>query len=138
MMRRCNHPERRGAQAFSLLEMMMVLTMILLAAAIAQPIYQNIMLRAREAALRDTLYTMRVMIDRFTLDNKRPPESLGEMVEKGYLGDVPIDPITHTNENWQVETEDFPLAGDESVLGIVNVHSGSDQTSLEGTPYSSW
>ena len=73
MMRRCNHPERRGPQAFSLLEMMMVLTLILLAASIAQPIYQNIMLRAREAALRDTLYSMRVMIDRFTLDNKRPP-----------------------------------------------------------------
>ena len=138
MMRRCNHPERRGRQAFSLLEMMMVLTLILLAAAIAQPIYQNIMLRAREAALRDTLYTMRVMIDRFTLDNKRPPESLGEMVEAGYLGDVPIDPITHTNENWHVETEDFPLSDNESVLGIVNVHSGSDQTSLEVTPYSSW
>jgi hypothetical protein len=52
--------------------------------------------------------------------------------------DVPIDPITRSNETWQVETEDFPLSGNESVLGIVNVHSGSDQTSLEGTPYSSW
>ncbi len=138
MIRRCNHSERRGPQAFSLLEMMMVLTMILLAASIAQPIYQNIMLRAREAALRDTLYTTRTMIDRFTLDHKRPPESLGEMVEKGYLGEVPIDPMTRSNETWQVETEDFPLSGNESVLGIVNVHSGSGDTSLEGTPYSSW
>ncbi len=76
MMRRCNHPGRRSPQAFSLLEMMIVLTLILIAATITQPIYQNIMVRAREAALRDTLYSMRVMIDRFTLDNKRPPNPL--------------------------------------------------------------
>jgi len=85
---------------------MMVLTLILLAASISQPIYQNMMLRAREAALRDTLYTMRSMIDRFTLDNKRPPESLNEMVEKGYLGDIPVDPLTHSQQTWQVETEE--------------------------------
>jgi general secretion pathway protein G len=118
--------------------MMFVLTLILLAAAISQPIYQNMMLRAREAALRDTLYTMRSMIDRFTLDNKRPPESLDEMVQKGYLGDVPIDPLTHSNETWQLGTEDFPMSEQQSILGIVNVHSGSGETSLEGTPYSSW
>jgi general secretion pathway protein G len=123
---------------FSLLEMMMVLTLILLAATITQPIYQNMILRAREAALRDTLFTMRSMIDRFTLDNKRPPASLEEMVEAGYLGDIPIDPITRSNSTWFVETEDFPLSGGESILGLVNVHSGSDQTSLDGTPYSSW
>ena len=86
--------------------MMMVLTLILLAASISQPIYQNMMLRAREAALRDTLYTTRSMIDRFTLDNKRPPESLDEMVEKGYLGDIPVDPLTHSQQTWQVETEE--------------------------------
>jgi type II secretory pathway pseudopilin PulG len=62
--------------------MMMVLTLILIAASISQPIYQNMMLRAREAALRDTLYTMRSLIDRFTLDNKRPPESLHETGEE--------------------------------------------------------
>lgn len=104
----------------------MVLTLILLAATISQPIYQNIMLRAREAALRDTLFSTRSMIDRFTLDLKRPPESLAEMVEAGYLGDVPIDPITRSSQTWLVETEDFPLAGNESVLGIVNVHPSAD------------
>jgi len=101
-----NHPESRCLPAFSLLEMMMVLTLILLAASISQPIYQNMMLRAREAALRDTLFTMRSMIDRFTLDIKRPPESLNEMVEKGYLGDIPVDPLTHSQQTWQVETEE--------------------------------
>ncbi len=88
--------------------------------------------------MRDTLFTMRSMIDRFTLDNQRPPASLEEMVEAGYLGDVPNDPFTRSNRTWLVETDDFPLSGQESVLGIVNVHSGSDQTSLDGTPYSTW
>ena len=95
---------------------MFVLTLILLAASISQPIYQNMMLRAREAALRDTLYTLRSMIDRFTLDNRRPPESLGEMVEKGYLGDIPVDPFTHSQETWQVESEDFPMSGQEAAV----------------------
>jgi len=130
--------ESRRPRGFSLLELMMVLTMILLAATITQPIYQNIVLHAREATLRDTLFTIRSMIDRFTLDNNRPPESLEEMVEKGYFGDIPFDPITRSKETWLVETEDFPISDQQSVLGIVNVHSGSDQTSLDGTPYNSW
>jgi general secretion pathway protein G len=69
---------------------------------------------------------------------KRPPESFDEMVEVGYLGEVSIDPITRSNETWQVETEGFPLSGNGSVLGLVNVHTASGQPSLEGTPYSSW
>jgi len=72
----CDHPEARYLPAFCVLEMMMVLTLILIAARLTQPIYQNIILRAREAALRDTLYTMRSLIDRFTLDNKRPPPAV--------------------------------------------------------------
>ena len=112
---------------------MMVMTLILLAATFTQPIYQNIILHAREAALKDTLFTMRSMIDRFTLDNQRPPESLDEMVEKGYFGDIPIDPITRSKDTWLVETEDFPMSDQQSILGIVNVHSGSDQTSLDRT-----
>ena len=69
--------------AFSLLEMMTVLALLLIFASFALPTYQNIVLRAREAALRDDLYTMRSMIDRFTLDNRRAPASLDELVEAG-------------------------------------------------------
>ena len=74
---------------------------------------------------------MRSMIDRFTLDNQRPPASLEEMVETGYLGDVPMDPVTRSQNTWLVEVEDFPLSGQESILGIVNVHSGSDRVFLD-------
>jgi general secretion pathway protein G len=79
---------------FSLLEMMMVVTVILIVASIATPIYQTCATRAREAVLRDHLFTLRALIDRFTLDNGRAPARLEELVEKGYLGRLPTDPFT--------------------------------------------
>jgi prepilin-type N-terminal cleavage/methylation domain-containing protein len=85
---------RHRPDGFSLLEMMMVVTVILIVASIATPIYQTCATRAREAALRDHLSTLRALIDRFTLDNGRAPFRLEELVEKGYLGRLPTDPFT--------------------------------------------
>ena len=79
---------------FSLVEMMMVVTVILIVASIATPIYQTCATRVREAVLRDHLFTLRSLIDRFTLDNGRAPLRLEELVEKGYLGRLPTDPFT--------------------------------------------
>ena len=125
-------------QGFSLLEMMMVVTLILIIASISTPIYMTAMVRAREAVLRDHLYTLRALIDRFTLDNGRAPLRLEELVEKGYLGRLPTDPFTGSNQTWQEDKEDAPLSPEQSSLGIVDVHSGSSALSLEGTPYNSW
>jgi len=128
----------RGARGFSLLEMMMVVTVILIVASIATPIYQTRVTRAREAVLRDQLFTLRALIDRFILDNGRAPSRLGELVEKGYLGRLPTDPFTGSNETWQEVKEDAPLSPTQTSLGIQDVHSGSDELSLEGTPYNTW
>jgi len=118
---------------------MMVLSLILILASLAVPTYQVAITRAREAVLRDDLYTMRSLIDQFTLDKQRPPQTLEELVEAGYLrGGVPVDPFTGSNQTWQVELEDVPLSAQQAVPGIVDVHSGSDAVSLDGTPYSSW
>jgi general secretion pathway protein G len=125
-------------KGFSLLEMMMVVTLILIVASVATPIYQTCTTRAREAVLRDHLFTLRALIDRFTLDNGRAPARLEELVEKGYLGRLPTDPFTGSNETWQEEKEDAPLSPTQTSLGIRDVHSGSNAVSLEGTPYSSW
>lgn len=133
-----NFESKGFIQGFTLLEMMMVLTLILILASFSLPIYRDIVVRAREAALRDDLYSMRSMIDRFTLDNRRPPASLEELVQAGYLGALPKDPFTGSNETWQVEIEDASSSPEQSASGIVDVHSGSDQISLEGTPYNSW
>lgn len=126
-------------EGFSLLELMMVITLILILATFAMPLYHSVRVRAHEANLRDDLFTLRSQIDRFTHDNERGPTSLDELVEKGYMGAIPTDPITGSNETWQVETQDMSLTPeDSSPLGIVDVHSGSLDDSLDGTPYSSW
>ena len=129
---------RDRPQGFSLLEMMMVVTVILIIASISTPIYMTAVVRAREAVLREHLFTMRAVIDRFTLDNGRAPLRLEELVEKGYLGRLPTDPFTGSNETWQEVKEDAPLSPRQTSLGIEDVHSGSKELSLEGTPYSSW
>ena len=141
MARRTHRPMPKGAnrpESFSLLEMMMVVTVILILASISAPLYMTSVVRAREAVLRDDLFTLRSLIDRFTLDNRRAPARLEESVEGGYLGRIPTDPFTGSNETWQVEQEDAPLSPKQSRPGIVDVHSGSNLVSLEGTPYNTW
>jgi general secretion pathway protein G len=118
---------------------MVVLTLLLILATLSVPIFESAIVHAREAVLKDDLYTLRKLIDEFTIDKQRPPTSLDELVEAGYLrGGLPVDPFTGSNETWQTDTEDVPLTPSETASGIVDVHSGSDQTALDGTPYNSW
>ena len=126
------------SEAFSLVEMMMVVTLILIIASIATPIYRSVVVRAREAVLRDHLYTLRFLIDQFTRDNGRSPMHLEEIVEKGYLGTLPTDPFTGSNETWQEVQEKLPPSPTQKYLGIADVRSGSAELSLAGTPYNSW
>ena len=126
-------------QGFSLLETMTVIVVILTLASLAMPMFRTMIGRGREAVLRQDLFTLRTQIDRFTHDNERGPTSLEELVEKEYMGNIPIDPFTGSNQTWQLDTENDSLSVDGSApLGIADVHSGSPDASLEGTPYSSW
>ena len=118
--------------------MMMVVTLILIVVSIAQPIYRSAVVRAREAVLADDLYTLRYLLDRFTADNGRSPRHLEELVEKRYLGRLPTDPFTGSNETWQEVQEKAPPSPTQAYLGIADVHSGSNGISLGGTPYGSW
>ena len=129
-------PKRAGG--FSLLEMMMVVTLILIVVSIAQPIYHTAMVRAREAVLADDLYTLRYLLDRFTADLGRSPRHLKELVEKGYLTRLPTDPITGSNETWVEVQEKAPPSPTQAYLGIADVHSGPEDIPLGGTPNSSW
>jgi len=130
---------RPAGEGFTLLEMMVVLTLILILAAVAAPNYRVAIIRAREAVLKDDLFTMRKLIDQYTLDKQKPPESLDDLVQAGYLrGGLPVDPFTGSNQTWQADIEDVPISPEETVPGVVDVHSGSNAKSLEGTPYSSW
>ncbi|MGH9355507.1 MAG: type II secretion system protein, partial [Terriglobia bacterium] len=130
---------RRSGLGFTLIEMMVVMTIILILASFAVPTYTTAIKRAKEAVLRDDLYTMRNLIDEYTADKQQPPSSLQDLVDDGYLrGGIPVDPITGSNQTWKADIEDVPTSPSQAQPGVVDVHSGSDATSLEGSPYSGW
>ena len=122
---------------FSLLEVMIVLTIVAILAAIAVPMYQSVILSAEEAVLKDTLFTLRSLIDAHTADKKAAPQNLEDLVDSGYLREVPEDPITDSRSTWVIEFGEAMIPG-QLTTGIVDVRSGSSEASSEGTPYSDW
>jgi general secretion pathway protein G len=127
------------SRGFSLLEMMTVITIILILATFSEPYFLTVIVHGREAVLREDLFTLRTQIDRFTHDYARGPASLEELVEKEYMGSIPTDPFTGSNQTWLLDMQDANLSVDGSdPQGIADVHSGSPDASLEGTPYTSW
>ncbi len=130
---------RSNSRGFTLLELMVVLTLLLILATMSMPIFQLAIVHAREAVLKDDLFTLRKLIDEYTLDKQRPPTSLDDLVDAGYLrSGIPVDPFTGSNQTWRTDVEDVPLNPSQAASGIVDVHSGSDEIALDGTPYSSW
>ena len=130
--------KRRGQWGFTLIELMIVISIILILVSIAAPIYSSSITRAKEAVLKDDLFTMRSVISQYTLDKQRAPQSLDDLVQAGYLKQIPVDPFTNARDSWTVDQEDVLLSVDQQQPGITDVHSGSTATSSDGTPYSSW
>jgi general secretion pathway protein G len=123
---------------FTLLELMIVITVILILMSIAIPRFQKSEQYAREAALKQDLFVMRQAIQNYTLDKQAAPQSLDDLVSAGYLGSIPTDPMTRAKE-WTTETSDLLLSPEQTSTGIVDVHSTSTQSSpFDSTPYSSW
>jgi general secretion pathway protein G len=129
---------KRGWRGFTLIELMVVMAIISVLLAIAVPIYQKSIIRAKESVLRNNLFTLRSMIDEYTLDKQQAPQSLQDLVSEGYLRQVPQDPMTGSADTWKLTMEDTAVGGSTSVPGIFDVHSGSDKVGLDGTPYSDW
>ena len=109
---------RARQRGFTIVELMIVLTVI--------------------GILRSNLFTIRTMIDEYTYDKQKAPQTLQDLVEAGYLRQVPIDPMTRSADTWKVIMEDALQSTSQSEPGIFDVRSGSDKRSLEGTNYSEW
>src|ERR1700688_4398235 len=128
----------RGSAGFTLLEMMIVMIVIGILISIAVPIYTTSLLKSREAVLRQDLFTLRSLISQYTLDKQKAPQSLDDLVQAGYIKQIPTDPMTGSNSSWTVDQEDTVLSVDQQDPGISDVHSGAGGTSSDGTAYSSW
>jgi len=139
MSRRCRQRVcgARRARGFTLLELMIVISMILILMSIAVPMYTQSVVRARESVLRQDLFTLRSVISQYTLDKAKAPMGLEDLKTAGYIREIPKDPMTN-EANWEVVQEDVLLAVDQTEPGISDVKSASNLISSDGTAYSTW
>lgn len=131
---------RRGRwqRGFTMIELMIVISIIMILLGISAPLYRQSIVHAKESALRQDLYTLRNAIDQYTMDKQKAPQSLDDLVQAGYLKTIPKDPFTNQTDSWQVEQEDTLMAIDQTQPGISDVHSGSNLLGTDGTAYNTW
>jgi general secretion pathway protein G len=129
---------RKGESGFTLVELMIVMTIIGILATIAIPSYIKSVKKANEAVLQEDLHTLRTSIDSYTVDKEKAPQSLDDLVQAGYLKSIPVDPMTKRNDTWMTSQSDTMTDIDETQGGLDDVHSGSEAMSTEGTTYNTW
>ncbi len=125
---------RRG---FTIIELMIVMAVISILVAVAVPMYQKSVVRAKESVLRQNLFTLRTVIDEYTYDKAKAPQSLQDLVSEGYLRQIPVDPMTG-EADWITIQEDAVTSVNQTEPGIFDVRSKSEKRSLEGSPYNEW
>jgi general secretion pathway protein G len=121
----------RGEEGYTLLELMIVVTIVAILATLAEPMWQESVTKAREASLKQTLFTVRDVLDQYRADHGKYPQAMAEVVSAGYLRQMPADPFTRSTTTWQ----EIPS---ETEGGVFDVHSGSPLVGTDGTPYNQW
>ena len=129
---------RKGERGFTLVELMIVMTIIGILAAIAIPSYIRAVQKAKEAVLREDLHTLRTAIDSYTVDKEKAPDSLDDLVQAGYLKSIPKDPMTSSTDTWITNQSDTMTDINETQGGMDDVHSGSEGIASDGTTYNTW
>jgi len=128
----------QGEAGFTLVELMIVMTIIGILATIAIPSYIRAVNHAKEAVLREDLHTMRTAIDSYTVDKEKAPQSLDDLVQAGYLKSIPKDPMTSRDDTWMTGQSDTMTDINETEGGIDDVHSGAQGIASDGTTYNTW
>jgi len=126
---------RTSSRGFTLIEILIVITIIGILVTLAQPNFNRAVTAAKEAALKENLFIFRDVIDQFYADNTKYPASLSELVEKGYIRQVPKDPVTGSADTWVL----VPATDEQGQsAGVYDVRSGSDRTARDGSQYADW
>jgi general secretion pathway protein G len=125
---------RRG---FTFVELMVVITIMVILISLAIPVYQKTIIRSKESVLHNNLFTLRTVIDNYTYDKQKAPQSLQDLVSEGYLREVPLDPMTGSNQ-WRTINEDASQSVNQAEPGIFDVKSTSDKIGLDGIPYAEY
>jgi general secretion pathway protein G len=133
-----NGEVNRRRFGFTFIELMIVMAIIAVLMAVAVPVYTRAIIRSKESVLKNNLYTMRTVIDEYTYDKQKAPQTLQDLVSDGYLRQIPVDPITGNADSWKLIMEDASNTVNQTMPGIYDIRSGAEGTSLEGTPYGDW
>ncbi|MBZ5624845.1 MAG: prepilin-type N-terminal cleavage/methylation domain-containing protein [Acidobacteriia bacterium] len=128
---------RSRLRGFTFVELMVVISIIVILITISIPIYSNTIRSSKESVLKNNLFTLRTVIDNYTYDKGKAPQSLQDLVP-GYLREIPYDPMTKSNQSWRIIMEEASQSVSQSEPGIFDVKSGSDKIGLDGTPYAEW
>ena len=130
---------KKRSRGFTLIEMLIVISLITILVSVALPAYNQSIWRARESVLKQNLFAIRSVISQYTLDKQKAPQSLEDLVSAGYFKQIPNDPMTSRNDTWTVEEEtDTIMTADQQEPGIYDVHSGSTAVGSDGTAYNTW
>jgi general secretion pathway protein G len=129
---------QRRRLGFTFVELMVVVTIMVILISMAIPSLTRSITRSKESVLRNNLFTLRTVIDNYSYDKGKAPQSLQDLVTEGYLRAIPTDPMNNYSTDWKTVMEDATQSVNQQEPGIWDVHSSSDKSSLDGTPYAEW
>jgi general secretion pathway protein G len=129
---------RQASAGFTLIELMVVVALISVLAGMGVVQYRNSVVRMKEAVLREDLFRMRDAIDQYYADKAKYPASLDALVSEGYLRQIPKDPFENSTDTWQTVPAELDPANPTAEIGIFDVKSGSEKTSIDGSRYAEW